>query len=76
MMQKKYRARDIIEYIVAVVNEFAASYNLSEQQAYRYINFHNGISFLEENYGIIHTLSFREAIDSVASFCKTRGGKL
>lgn len=76
MMQKKYRARDIIEYIVAVVNEFATRYNLTEQQAYRYINFHKGISFLEENYGIIHTLSFREAIDSVALFCKTRGGRL
>lgn len=75
-MQKKYRSRDIIEYIVAVVNEFAARFNLTEQQAYRYINFHNGISFIEENYGIIHTLSFREVIDSVAMFCKNRGGKL
>lgn len=75
-MQKKYKVRDIIEYIVAVVNEFATRYSLTERQAYRYINFHDGISFIEENYGIIHTLSFNEAVESVALFCKNRGGKL
>lgn len=75
-MQKDYKLKDIIEYIIAVVNEFAARYNLTEKQAYRYISFHNGISFIENNYGIIHTLSFRDAIDSVALFCKNKGGRL
>ncbi len=75
-MEKKYKVRDIIEYIVAVVNDFAARYNLTEKQAYRYLNFHDGISFIEENYGVIHTLSFQEALESVALFCKNKGGKL
>lgn len=75
-MQNKYKVRDIIEYIVVVVNEFAERYNLTEREAYRYISFHNGISYLKENYGIIHTLSLNEAIECVAAFCKNRGGKL
>lgn len=71
-----YKVRDIIEYIVAVVSEFASRYNLTDKQAYRYINFHKGISFLEDNYGIIHTLDFDEAVDSVAMFCRRAGGEL
>lgn len=72
----KYKIRDIIEYVVAVVSEFASKYNLTDKQAYRYIHFHNGISFLEENYGIIHTLDFDEAVESVAMFCRKSGGNL
>ncbi len=71
-----YNIRDIIEYIVALVNEFAAKYHLTDQQAFRYINFHKGISFIEQHYGIIHTLSFEEAVESVAMFCRRSGGEL
>ncbi len=72
----KYSVRDIIEYIVAVVSEFASKFGLSEPQAYRYINFHDGIKFLQENYGIIHTLDFNEAVDSVAMYCRRSGGEI
>ena len=71
-----YKVRDVIEYIVAVVSEFAYKYNLTDKQAYRYINFHKGISFLEGNYSIIHTLDFDEAVDNVAMFCRRAGGEL
>lgn len=72
----KYKIRDIIEYIVSMISEFASKYNLTDQQAYRYIHFHNGINFLKDNYGIIHTLSFDEAVESVALFCRKSGGNL
>ena len=72
----KYNIRDIIEYIIALVNEFAKRYNLTEKQAYRYIRLYNGIAFIEQNYGIIHTLAFNEAVDSVTLFCRRKGGKL
>ena len=72
----KYKIQDIIEYIVAVVSEFAFKHNLTDKQAFRYIKFHNGISFLEENYGIIHTLDFDEAVESVAMYCRRSGGNL
>ena len=72
----EYKVRDIIEYIVAVISEFASKFGLTEKQAYRYINFHNGIAFLRENYAIIHTLDFDEAVDSVAMFCRRSGGEI
>lgn len=72
----KYNIRDIIEYIIALVNEFAKRFNLSEQQAFRYIKIHKGVSFIEANYGIIHTLDFNEAVDSVALYCRRTGGEL
>ena len=71
-----YKVSDIIEFIIAVVSEFASRFNLTDKQAYRYLSFHKGISFLEENYGIIHTLDFNEAVDSVAMFCRRSGGEL
>ena len=72
----KYNIRDIIEYIIALVNEFAKRFGLSEKQAYRYIRAHKGVAFIEQNYGIIHTLDFNEAVDSVALYCRKAGGKL
>ena len=72
----RYNIRDIIEYIIALVNEFAKRFGLTEMQAYRYIRMHKGVAFLEQNYGIIHTLDFSEAVDSVALYCRKNGGKL
>ena len=71
-----YNIRDIIEYIIALVNEFAKRFCLSEKQAYRYSRVHKGVSFIEQNYGIIHTLDFNEAVESVALYCRKAGGKL
>lgn len=71
-----YNTRDIIEYIIALVNEFAKKFGLSDKQAYRYIRIHKGVAFIEQNYGIIHTLDFNEAIESIALYCRRAGGKL
>lgn len=65
-----------MEYIIALVNEFAKKFNLSDKQAFNYIRNHQGITFIEENYGIIHTLDFQEAVESVALFCRKTGGLL
>lgn len=71
-----YDIRDIFEYIIALVNEFAKRFNLSDKQAYNYIRFHDGVAFIEKNYGIIHTLDFNDAVDSVATYCRRTGGDL
>ncbi len=71
-----YNIRDIFEYIIALVNEFANTFSLSDKQAYNYIRRHGGIMFIEKNYGIIHTLDFKEAVESVASYCRRFGGRL
>lgn len=72
----KNKIRDIVEYTIAIVAEFASKFGLTEKQAYRYINFHKGLTFIEENYGIMHTLDFNEAVESVAIFCRKSGGEL
>lgn len=72
----RYNIRDIFEYIIALVNEFAKKYGLSDKQAYNYIRVHKGVAFIEQNYGIMHTLGFDEAVDSVATYCRRSGGKL
>lgn len=71
-----YNIRDIFEYIIALVNEFAIKFDLTNKQAYNYIRNHKGILFVEQNYGIMHTLDFNEAVDSVATFCRRSGGVL
>lgn len=65
-----------MEYIIALVNEFAKKFNLSDKQAFNYIRNHQGVSFIEDNYGIIHTLDFQEAVECVALFCRKTGGLL
>ena len=72
----KYNIRDIIEYIIALVNEFAKRFGLTEKQAYRYIRMYQGVAFVEQHYGIMHTLDFDEAVDSVAAYCRKNGGEL
>lgn len=72
----KYNIKDIIEYTIALVNEFARCYSLTEEQAYRYIRNHKGVKFIEDNYGIIHTLDFNEVVESLSLFCRKEGGKL
>ena len=72
----RYNTRDIIEYIIALVNEFARRFDLSDKQAYHYIRIHKGVAFIEQNYGIIHTLDFNEAVESIALYCRRAGGKL
>ncbi len=72
----KYKIRDIFEYIIALVNEFAKRFDLSDRQAYNYIKHHKGVDFIEKNYGIIHTLDFNEAVESVAAYCRRSGGRL
>lgn len=71
-----YSVRDICEYIIALVNEFAKRFGLSEKEAYNYIRRHQGVAFIEKNYGIIHTLDFDEPVDSVAIYCRSSGGEL
>lgn len=71
-----YKIRDIFEYIIALVNEFAKRFSLTDRQAFNYLRNHRGIMFIESNYGIIHTLDFREAVDSVATYCRRSGGQL
>lgn len=68
--------RNKVEYTVMLISEFAGKFSLSPLQAYRYISRHGGIRLIQENYDIMHTLTFADAVDSVATYCKNHGGQL
>ncbi len=72
----KYNIRDIFEYTFILIDLFARKFSLTEAQAYRYLKAHKGISFIEEHYGILHTLDFPEVIDGLSLYCKKAGGAL
>ncbi len=49
-----------IEYIIAVISEFAAAHSLNTSQAYRYLERFKGIDFVNRFYNVEHTLSFED----------------
>ena len=65
-----------IEFLVALISEFADRFHLSNDEAYKYISSHGGVEMFEEHYGILHTLSFRDMVDGMAAFCRRQGGLL
>ena len=66
----------ILEYIVMLVSEFAQRFSMTPRQAYRYIRRFDGVRLIEDNYGIMHTLTFADAVDGVAKYCALKGGEL
>lgn len=71
-----YPSKDITEYIIALVNEFAQKFELTDTEAYRYMRIHHAIDFVEQNYGALHTLDFDEVLDNVTNYCRKNGGLL
>ncbi len=67
---------DKIEYIVLLVAEFAARNKVSESQAYRYLNQYGALALCDKHYGIMHTLSVSENIETLQSYCQRKGGIL
>lgn len=65
-----------IDFLVALISEFAERFHLSGDEAYRYINQYGGVEMFEANYDILHTLSFRDMVDGMAAFCHRKGGAL
>lgn len=65
-----------IGFLVALINEFAHRFNLTDKQSYDYIARYGGIEMFLENYNILHTLSFSDMVEGMASFCQRKGGNL
>lgn len=65
-----------IGFLVALINEFANRFGLTDKQAYEYISRFGGIEMFIEHYNILHTLSFADMVEGMASFCKRQGGHL
>lgn len=65
-----------IGFTVACINEFAQHYNLSIQEAFRYLFQFKGIAFIKENYEVEHTLDFETIIEDLGILCRKNGGML
>lgn len=50
--------KNMIDYFVIWINEFAKRYDMSPVDAIVYLDKYNGLQFLEEFYDVQHTLSF------------------
>ena len=58
-----------IEYIIMLIKLFARHFGLSFQQAYRYVSIHQGIEYAEQHYNVLHTLSFEDQVEGLATYC-------
>ncbi len=65
-----------IEYLVLLVAEFASRSQISEQQAYRYLNQYGALALCEKHYNIMHTLSVEENLQTIQEYCQRKGGNL
>lgn len=73
-MSKK--EKDIINYIVICINEFAKQNKMTSKEAYLYLRDYKGIEFLKENYEAEHTVGLDDAIDDVKQVCINNGGNI
>ena len=67
---------DRINYIVALITEFATAHGISSQQAYKYLQEYKGIDFVEKYYDVEHTFSFENTVEDLTAYCQRMGGNL
>ena len=68
--------KDRLDYLIALVSEFAAAHHLSLQQAYLYLQQYKGLDFADEFYDVEHTQSFDQAVEDITMYCKRMGGSI
>ena len=67
---------DRIKYLVALINEFAKRYDITDAEAARYMNRYGAVALFEKHYGYLHTQSFASNIDDITAYCRRKGGNL
>lgn len=68
--------KNILEFLVALVAEFATRLNISQGDAYNYMRKYHGLDYYFKHYNILHTLSFEENVDDMIQVCANHGGQL
>lgn len=68
--------KDLIDYTMTVILEFARRHNLSIREASNYLTRFKGIDFLTEFYDVEHTLSFNDCVDDLTTVCQANGGAI
>jgi len=68
--------KNILDFLVALVSEFAARFNITQDKAFNYLRDYKGLDFYFNHYNILHTLSFEDNIDDLIQVCLNNGGNL
>ena len=64
-----------IEYLVLLVAAYATRSNVSEAQAYRYLSQYGALALCDKHYGIMHTLSLDENIETLQAYCQRKAAE-
>ena len=67
---------DRINYIIALISEFADAHHITAQQAYEYLQKFKGLDFIEKHYEVEHTGSFENAVEDITYYCQRMGGQI
>ncbi|PKM76459.1 MAG: hypothetical protein CVU90_12350 [Firmicutes bacterium HGW-Firmicutes-15] len=68
--------RNIINFMVACINEFSSKFGLSTTEAFDYLHKYNGIAFIKDHYEVEHCLGLEDTIEDLVVVCKNNGGLL
>lgn len=68
--------KNVIEYVVAAISEFAERHHLSVREASNYLICFKGIDFLTEHYDAEHLLSFDDSVQDLTQVCLNNGGSI
>ena len=68
--------KNIINYIVICINEFAKQNKMTSKEAYLYLRDYKGIEFLLYFYEAEHTVGLDDAIDDLKQVCVKNGGNI
>ena len=70
------KKKDMVNYLTALVSEFAHLHSLNGAQAFRYLDRYGGIDFVVRHYEAEHTLPFYDVVTDLTDFCHRKGGAL
>jgi len=74
--QKVNEARDVVDYIAFMVNEFAMQHKFTPAESYNYLNCYGAIKFLDEFYDVVHCENPLITLQTLQNICNREGGDL
>jgi hypothetical protein len=66
----------MIAYVVACVGEFARANELTDREAFRFLETYGGIDFLIGFYDTEHLLSLQDAVEDLMVVSQKAGGRI
>ncbi len=70
------KRKEIVDYMVFIVREFAKAKNKTIKDAFDYLSKHKAINFLETTYEGEHITSLQNILEDVTQICLHNGGDI